>query len=210
MISISIIKKVAMSVTGLAWAGFLIGHLSGNFLLFRGPEAFNDYAHFLESTGALLILAEASLILFLLVHVYNGVRVTLENRRARPTKYAVSNTKGEATWASRTMMLAGTILLVFIVTHVQMFKFGDHAQEFGLWGLVVRTFSDPLMVAWYTLAMLALGLHLGHGFGSAFQTLGVVRPTWRARLRTFGYAFGWAIALGFTSLPLYAFLFASA
>jgi succinate dehydrogenase / fumarate reductase, cytochrome b subunit len=206
----SILKKMLMALTGLAWFGFLVGHLSGNFLLFKGPQAFNHYAEFLESTGALLIAAELGLIAFLALHVGTAAKLVWENRSARRRNYAVPNTNGKASWGSRSMAIAGTILLAFIIIHVRQFKFGDHTQEFGLWGLVVRSFQDPLVVAWYVLAMLALGLHLSHGLGSAFQSLGVVRPKWRANLRIAGVAFGWAIALGFISLPVWAFFFESA
>ncbi|MEM1023236.1 MAG: succinate dehydrogenase cytochrome b subunit [Myxococcota bacterium] len=206
----SILKKMLMALTGLAWFGFLVGHLSGNFLMFKGPEAFNHYAEFLESTGALLIAAELGLIAFLALHVGTAAKLVLENRSARRRGYAVSATNGQASWGSRTMAVAGTILLAFIILHVRQFKFGDHTQEFGLWGLVIRSFQDPLVVGGYVVAMLALGLHLSHGFGSAFQSLGVIRPTWRANLRILGVAFGWAIALGFISLPVYAFFFESA
>ena len=71
--------------------------------------------------------------------------------------------------------------------------------------VVLRTFSNPLVVGWYVLAMIALGLHLSHGFQSAFQTLGAVKPHWRRNLRRTGFALGWLIALGFMSLPIYAY-----
>jgi succinate dehydrogenase / fumarate reductase cytochrome b subunit len=206
MASASILKKSAMAVSGLAWFGFVIGHLLGNFYLFSGPKKFNAYADFLHSTGKLLWVAEAGLILFLAVHVWFAVRVTLENRKARSRPYVVKQTNGEATVGSRTMAVAGIILLAFIVTHVNMFKFGDHGREDGLWGLVVRTFQDPLMVGWYVLGMLALGLHLSHGIGSAFQSLGILRPDLRPKFHRAGTVVGWLIALGFISMPLYALI----
>lgn len=195
-----------MALTGLAWFGFVIGHLGGNLLLFTGEEAFNAYAHKLESLGPLLYAAEILLIALLATHAFTGIRLALQNRAARGTnKYAVSQTHGQASWASRTMAVAGTILLVFIILHVNMFKYGNKDGDGGLYGLVMRSFQDPIVVGLYIMSMLALGLHLSHGFGSAFQTLGVVRPDWRTRLRTFGSAFGWLLALGFISLPVYAF-----
>jgi succinate dehydrogenase / fumarate reductase cytochrome b subunit len=204
----SILKKVAMAFTGLALFGFVVVHLSGNFLLFGGSKPFNAYADKLKDLGALLYLAEVGLILFFAVHIYSGIRVSLENRRARPTPYAVKATAGSATLASRTMAIGGIILAFFVITHVKMFKFGDASQAEGLWGLVIHTFHNPLMVAWYLLAMGALGLHLSHGFSSAFQTLGAHKPAWRARLRSVGFALGWLIAIGFSSLPIWSFFHA--
>jgi succinate dehydrogenase / fumarate reductase cytochrome b subunit len=207
MWSVSVLKKGVMALTGLAWFGFVIGHLVGNFLIFAGAESFNAYAHKLESTGVLLYIAEAALIILLSLHAITGIRLWFQNRSARGSaRYEVTKTNGEASVASRTMALAGTILLVFIIAHVNMFKFGDKTGEDGLYGLVVRSFQDPLTVGLYVLCMLALGLHLSHGFGSAFQSLGLMRPSLRPKFRLAGIAFGWLIAIGFISLPIYAFL----
>ena len=104
------------------------------------------------------------------------------------------------------MTYGGIILLVFLVSHVWMFKFGDWTGQDGLYGLVMRTFENPLMVAWYVLAMLALGLHLSHGIGSAFQTLAIFKPTWTKGLRGFGFYLGWLLAFGFITIPVWAFL----
>lgn len=206
MSAASIIKKFLMAVTGLLWFAFLVGHLTGNFLLFQGPKKFNAYAEFLESTGGLLIAAEVALIVFLATHIYSGVKTAMENRAARPRDYEVKQTHGRATAFSRSMLAGGVITLVFIVTHVWMFKFGNHDGENGLHGLVMRSFQNPLTVAWYVLAMVAIGMHLSHGIGSAFQTLGVASKVWRTRLQNAGVVLGWVIAGGFITLPIWAFV----
>ncbi len=195
-----------MAFTGLALFGFVVMHLSGNLLIYRGSQDFNAYAEGLAKLGALLYAAEIGLIIFFVVHIYSGVRVAIENRKARPERYAVYGKQGDATVASRTMVIGGLVLAFFIITHVKMFKFGDQTGPQGLWGLVMHTFHDPLVVAWYIVAMLALGLHLSHGFQSAFQTLGAVKPHWRPNLRRTGMVLGWLIALGFMSFPIYAYL----
>jgi succinate dehydrogenase / fumarate reductase cytochrome b subunit len=202
----SILKKVAMALSGLAMLGFLVMHLAGNFLLLKSAKAFNDYSAMLHSTGVLLYVAEAGLVLFFLVHVVSGVRVSRENRKARQTQYAVKATAGQATLFSRTMALSGLIILVFVPVHIAMFKFGNAGGGGGLWGLVMREFSQPLTAAWYVLAMLAVGMHLSHGVGSAFQTLGILKPTWRKPLRQAGVLLGWALALGFASIPVWALM----
>ena len=205
----SILPKILMALTGMVWFGFLVGHLTGNFLLFAGEEKFDAYAKFLESTGGLLILTELLLIAFLATHVYSALRLTGANNAARKQAYSVKTTRGRASIASRTMLVGGIILLIFIVTHVYMFKFGVTEMKGdtrALHALVVESFKNPLLVAWYVLAMLALGLHLSHGFGSAFQTLGILNPAWRAKLKQGGVLFGWAIAAGFISMPVWAFV----
>ncbi len=206
MFRASIIKKVVMAITGLAWFGFLITHLSANFLIYQGAESFNAYPVALRKFGFLLYVAEAGLVVLLLGHVAMAIRTTIENRRARPRPYAVKSTNGRATFASRTMVYGGLLLLVFIVLHIRTFKFGNWDQANGLWGLVVETFKNPLITGWYVVAMLALGLHLSHGLASAMQTFGLNRPIWRARFRAIGFVVGWMMAGGFMSLPIWCYL----
>ena len=203
----SILKKVAMALTGLAMFLFLIGHLGGNLLLLLGPGTFNTYAQTLARIP-LVVPIELGLAGLFLLHVVSAAQVTLENRRARPEAYVVKKTAGSATFASRTLLVGGIVVAVFVVTHVWMFKYGDTLGSDELYGLVVRTFQNPLMAGWYVLAMIPLGLHLSHGFASALQTLGVNRPNWRPRLRKAAAILGWAIAIGFLALPVWAFFLA--
>lgn len=200
----SILKKTVMALTGLALVGFLIAHLSGNFLLFRGADKFNAYAEFLEHQGGLLVLAEVGLLAVFLLHIYSAIRVTLENKAARPVPYETKQSGGTSTFGSRTMMISGAIIALFIILHVKMFKFTDHEHVDGeLWGLVMQAFANPLIALGYMAAMIVLGLHLSHGFSSAFQTLGLTKPGWAKCYKKAGLVVGWLIAIGFFTMPLY-------
>lgn len=201
----SIAKKVAMALTGLAMFVFLIGHLGGNLLLLRGPDAFNGYAAALARIP-LVVPVEIGLLLLAVVHVISAVQVTLGNWSARPQGYVVKRTAGRSTLASRTMWIGGILLAVFLVVHIAMFKYGDHHGPQGLYGLVMTSFRNPAVAFGYAGAMVPLGLHLSHGFSSALQTLGVNRPGLRPRLQWIGVVLGWAIAVGFLSLPVWAYL----
>lgn len=204
MPTLSILKKVTMAITGLLWAGFLVSHVSGNFLLYKGPEAFNGYSEMLHKLGGLLYLAEAGLVAFLALHIVSGIQLTLRNRAARPQPYGAARTNGKATLFSRSMIVGGLLIAIFIPLHVASFKYGDMSGPDGLYGLVVRSFGEnKAMAAWYVLVMIAVGMHLAHGLGSAFQTLGVGNAERRTLLRKAGLAVGWAIALGFMSMPIY-------
>lgn len=201
----SIAKKAAMALTGLAMFVFLIGHLGGNLLLLMGPDAFNGYAAALARIP-LVVPVEIALLLLAVVHAVSAVQVTLENWSARPQAYVVKRTAGRSTLASRTMWIGGILLAVFLVVHVSMFKYGDHHGPQGLYGLVMTSFRNPVVAFGYAAAMVVLGLHLSHGFSSALQTLGINRPGLRPRLQLAGTLIGWAIALAFLALPVWAFL----
>ena len=62
-------------------------------------------------------------------HVIDGFVLTIRNRKARPVKYIVEKGSANANWSSRNMALLGTILLVFIVTHMQNFWYVMHFGE---------------------------------------------------------------------------------
>ncbi|MEI6232796.1 MAG: succinate dehydrogenase cytochrome b subunit [Planctomycetota bacterium] len=202
----SIFKKVVMAITGLLLVGFLVSHLAGNQFIYFGDHAFNSYAEFLENNPEIVYPAETGLLLIFIAHLVMAFKLTRENSAARVKANEVRETAGQSTLSSRTMIVTGVIILAFVIMHVWQFKFGDKSQAGGLWGLVViKTFQDPMFCAIYVVAMLALGFHLAHGIGSAFQSLGLFSQR-RMTVRRIGQAMGWILALGFMALPLYAIL----
>jgi succinate dehydrogenase / fumarate reductase flavoprotein subunit len=105
--------KLGMAVTGLLLTGFVIGHLSGNFLIFAGQDAINDYAEFLKKNVGLLWSARIGLLVVFAVHILLAIRVRNGNRSARPTRYAYEDTV-QASAASRTMILSGLVILAYV------------------------------------------------------------------------------------------------
>lgn len=216
-------KKVLTGITGIAWVLFIIAHLLGNFQLFLndGGAAFNAYTKFLESQGVLLYIAEAGLVLTLLLHAAIGINIWLGKRRARPVGYTMYKSAGEPSaqnLGSRTMIITGSVLLVFLVVHIWTFKFGpgiaegyqtfiDGEPARDLYRLVIEKFQDPLYVFGYTAVMILLGLHLRHGFWSAFQSLGAIRPSARKSMQFAALVVGVLLAVGFLSIPLYIYFF---
>ncbi len=120
----SVGKKFVMGLSGLVWAGFVLGHMLGNLLMFVSADAYNSYGHFLTS-GKIIYVVEAVLLAALLAHVVAAVSLTIQNRKAKGTRYAVEP-KGEkkSTAASRTMAVQGSVVLAFIVLHLAVFKYG--------------------------------------------------------------------------------------
>jgi succinate dehydrogenase / fumarate reductase cytochrome b subunit len=95
----------------------------GNFHVFGPPEELNGYAHFLQSLGPALWIVRIGLLAAVGLHIWAGVVLTLENRKARPEEYAVKHTI-RATLASRAMRVTGIILLAFIIYHLAHFTIG--------------------------------------------------------------------------------------
>lgn len=203
----SIFKKVLMAITGLLLVGFLVSHLAGNLLIYAGADTFNGYASLLESKPLLVDAAEIGLLLIFLLHIFMALTLTGENSAARPASYEVRKTAGESTLASRTMWYTGLVVFLFVVLHVYHFKFGakKDGETMVLWQLVTGEFHKPWVVGLYVAAMALLGLHISHGIGSMFQSLGLFSAN-RRRVRQIGALIGWILVIGFASLPLYSFL----
>lgn len=214
-------KKVVMALSGIFLMLFLIVHLAGNLTMFApGSELFNQYAHKLESMGVLLYIAEAGLLAIFLFHVVAAIQVHWSKKNARSGRYAMTASKGgpsKMTVASRSMIITGLILLLFIPIHIWMFKFNmgeahpmavvDGKPVKDLYLVVVESFKNPFIAFGYTLVMLLLGLHLRHGFWSALQSLGAMSPRWTPAIYTLGLLFAILMAGGFLLLPMYFYFF---
>ena len=206
-------RKYLMGFTGLIWAGFVFGHMAGNLLMFVSPEAYNSYGHALTS-GNVIYVIEAVLLSALVVHVICAVTLILDNKKARPQGYAVS-ARGEKSvdLASRTMAVTGSLILVFVLSHLWTFKFGAHystvvqgVEMRDLYRLLIEVFSDPLYVTWYVVSLILLGFHLRHGVKSIFQSFGLLNEKSQNWIRALGLLYGGVVSLGFLAQPLMIFL----
>ena len=170
----SIGKKLLMAVTGLCFCGFLVAHLAGNLTLYSGKDLFNAYAEHLHSLGPLLKVAEVSLLIVFVLHVFFGVSLYIENLQARPERYSVNKNDGGRTLGSMTMPYSGVIIAIFLGIHLSTLSFfGD---ELSVLDLLRGYLGQPMMVAIYVCGLFALTLHISHGFWSMFQTFGVNHP----------------------------------
>src|SRR5688572_23336489 len=101
-------KKYLMGLSGLVWAGFVLGHMAGNLLILVSADMFNQYAHAIVSNKLLLYGTEAILVTTLLLHVFLAVNLTVVNKKAKgvSTSARPNGSKG-ATLASQTMIIQG-------------------------------------------------------------------------------------------------------
>jgi succinate dehydrogenase / fumarate reductase cytochrome b subunit len=116
----SIVKKYWMALTGLFLCLFLAGHLAGNLqLIFGTAKQFNEYALFMTTNPAVKLLSYLTYI-SILFHAIDGIALTIQNKKARPVAYAKTD-GSSSSFASRNMAVLGTIILVFIATHMVNF-----------------------------------------------------------------------------------------
>lgn len=218
----SIGKKLLTGLTGVGLMAFLVLHLVGNLNLLVGKDAFNGYTHKLEGLGELLVVVELGLLAVFLLHIVSAVSVWVNNRGARAVQNSMVRSKGapsRQTFSSRSMIITGAVLLVFTVLHVWQFRFGPSVREGyvttlgneqvrDLYRLVVEKFKQLPFVIAYMAVMVVVGVHLRHGFWSAFQSLGALNPRLRSVAFSAGVFVAAALAVGFFTLPIYMYLFA--
>jgi succinate dehydrogenase / fumarate reductase cytochrome b subunit len=117
----SLAKKYWMALTGLFLCLFLIGHLAGNLqLIFSDADHFNQYALFMTTNPAVKVLSYLTYF-SILFHAFDGILLTVQNVKARPIAYAKNKPETNTKWASRNMAILGTLILIFIVTHMVSF-----------------------------------------------------------------------------------------
>jgi succinate dehydrogenase / fumarate reductase cytochrome b subunit len=217
LFSTSLGRKLIMSITGLFLMLFLLVHLGTNLLLLVGNgELYNKAAHTLATTP-LLKAVEMLLALGFIFHILYATTITLKNRKARPVGYAKTGTNELTSWSSKNMYILGFTILAFLVLHLINFflklRFGDVpyisydngiTQIHNSYQLVSEFF---ISYWWYNLiyivSAILLGLHLSHGFWSAFQTVGLNNSKWIKRLQVVSCIYAAVVAAGFTIIPLY-------
>ena len=210
-------RKILTGITGLGLTFFVIIHMAGNLSYFAGNDAYNAYAHKLLSLGPLLYAVELGLLAFFVFHIVLGVSIALGKRQARKEGYKRYKSVGgqsKQSLSSRSMIVTGVILGVFLVLHLISFKFGTYYESAELIDgepvrdlakLLNEKFQSPLYAFGYSGVMLLLALHLRHGVWSAFQSLGATNPRLTPLIYTIGTLLGILIAVGFFILPLWIF-----
>lgn len=210
-------RKLIMALTGLFLILFLTGHVSGNLLLFQsdGGQAFNIYAKFMTTNPAVKLLSYVTYI-SIIGHVIYSIFLTRANKSARPVDYTNSNSSKSSSTASRNMGILGTIILIFLVIHMQTFWYQMHwgevpfvtydGEEYkDLFSIVTFAFQNELMVIGYVLAMVFLSFHLSHGFASAFQTLGLSHKKYSPAIEVLGKFYCILVPILFASMPIYIY-----
>ena len=209
-------RKLLMALTGLFLILFLVVHLAGNLQLLKsdGGRAFNIYAQFMTTNPIIVAISYVNYT-FILIHIIWAIILTRRNRAARgPEGYAVS--KNSSHWTSRNMGILGTFIALFLVIHLRGFWYEMHwggiatANYDGvaykdLYAVVDAAYSQWWYVLIYIVSMLLLAFHLFHGFGSAFQTLGLNHVKYNPIIKFVGVAFAIIVPALFALIPIVMF-----
>ncbi len=214
----SIVRKGIVGLTGALMIVFVLGHMTGNLLIFLPPEAINSYAEFLHEAGhgALIWLSRLGLLTIFAVHIGLTISLKYENKKARPIAYAAHQPLA-SNWASRHMLLTGLVVLLFVVYHLLHFTAGvtDHSADWrrpiggpgrphllDVHSMVVNGFQNPYIASFYIVCQIVLGMHLWHGGSSLFQSLGINRGFWKRITAWAGPVVAVIVVVGNCSIPI--------
>ena len=210
------LRKTIMALTGLFLCIFLIVHLSANCILVLPQEMarglYNSYSALLRES---LLITVVSYLLYasIVLHAVYALIITVKNRRAKPERYSVNRANENSSWASQNMGLLGVAILLFIGVHLANFwariKLGlgesvglDAEGYVDVYQVTYSLFQNPYYVFFYTILVIQLGIHLYHGFRSAFMTLGFYHHAGLRLLSKVGLAYSIIMGIGFGIIPV--------
>lgn len=199
-----------MALSGLFLIIFLITHLVINSLtLASSKDLFNEAAHFM-ATNPIIYAMQYVLALGFIIHIGMGIKLTIQNKRARSQEYVYNKMSKNTDLSSRSMIVSGGLVIVFLALHLRDYfyqmKFVGLPDGTTDYDLVVNLFTNPYYTAVYVIAFIVLGIHLNHGFKSAFQSMGANHKKYNPLIKIVSTAYSIVIALGFSTIAIFHFI----
>lgn len=215
--SSSIGRKYAMALSAFFLLVFLVMHLFTNMLSVFSVNGFNQASYFMGYNPFIQYLMQPVLIFAVFFHFIMGFILEAKNNKARPVKYDVNGAAANSSWMSRNMIISGLVILAFLGLHMYDFWFHEinhkyiqgNIDDIGtdrFWNELHEKFADPIKVVIYVVAFILLGLHLSHGFQSAFQSVGARHPKYTPFIKAFGTWYSILIPAGFILIAVYHFV----
>ncbi|MDU5160939.1 MAG: succinate dehydrogenase cytochrome b subunit [Winkia neuii] len=222
----TVFMKQAMAISGLFFVFFLVFHSYGNLKAFGGAAAYNGYAHHLREFlvpilphEGLLWILRVIMVVLIAVHMVSALYLWHRGGAARGTRYDVKKAVTNS-YAARTVRVGSILLIFLIIFHIlhfttKTFKVGNNAAYASHtmvvdgekipampFDMMLTTFSNWWMVLVYIVFVSIIGLHIAHGFWSAFQTMGWMRENTRKPMTVLSGLIGFAIWFMFVLPPL--------
>ena len=210
----SILRKVAMALSGLFLVVFLAQHFTINITSVFSEEAFNFLSHFMGTNPLVQFVLQPILIFGVVFHFVMGFILEIQNRKSRRVSYVSFKGSANADWTSRNMIISGLVILSFLVLHFYDFWIPEMNYKYvetlpedpnRYYHELVHKFHSPVRVSLYSLSFIFLGLHLYHGFSSSFQSVGI-NNKFSMFIKKLTTAFSVVIPVGFVFIAIYHYL----
>lgn len=214
----SIGRKILMALSGFFLLFFLLQHFVINSLSVLSADTFNNVSHFMGTNPLIQFVLQPVLIFGVVFHLFMGIKLELQNNKARNVKYASNNAGSNSNWMSRNMIITGIMVMMFLGLHFYDFWFpeikikfidGDMSgvlageEGFRYFKELQHKFVNPVRVGLYAVSFIFLALHLLHGFQSAFQSVGFNHNKYTPIIKALGKAYAIIIPLGFIGIAIF-------
>lgn len=213
-LSSTILRKVAMALSGIFLMVFLLQHFVINITSVFSADIFNQFSHFMGTNPLVQFILQPVLIFGVIFHFVMGFVLDIQNKRARGTRYAVYKGSANASWVSRNMIISGATVLAFLALHFYDFWVPEMNYKYievlpedptRYYEELVHKFEDLTRVVLYVISFFFLALHLSHGFASAFQSMGF-NNKYTPAVKSFGKLYAFGIPAGYAFIALFHFL----
>ncbi|WP_420316063.1 succinate dehydrogenase cytochrome b subunit [Ekhidna sp.] len=211
----SIGRKFAMALSALFLIIFLLQHFSINFTSVFSEETFNELSHFMGTNPLVQFVLQPVLMFGVAFHFIMGFVLEIKNRNSREVSYAKNNGAANSSWMSRNMIWSGLFILFFLGFHFYDFWIPEMNYKYievkpedpnRYYEEVIHMFENPARVIIYSLSFVFLGLHLMHGFQSAFQSIGARHSKYTPAIQKIGKAYAILIPAGFIFIAVYHYI----
>jgi len=207
----SIVRKVAMALSGLFLVFFLAQHFTINLISVFSEEMFNFLSHFMGTNPLVQFFLQPILIFGVVFHFIMGFILEVINNKARTNNYISFRGSENSNWMSRNMIISGLVILLFLILHFYDFWIPEMNYKYievlpddpnRYYEELVHKFHSPIRVGLYSVSFIFLALHLYHGFSSAFQSIGF-NNKFMIGLKKFTIVFSLIIPLGFIFIAIF-------
>ncbi|WP_243386124.1 succinate dehydrogenase cytochrome b558 subunit [Bacillus kexueae] len=179
---------------------FLMQHLVVNHFATKGPEAFNNAAHFMESLPFRYVLEAFIIFIPLLYHAIYGIYI------AFTAKNNVSRYSYFRNWMFMLQRVTGVFTLIFVAWHVWETRIAAAFGKEVNYDMMAEILSNPGMLVFYIVGVLSAIFHFANGLWSFAVSWGItVSP--RSQLISTYVTLGIFVALSIVGLrAIFAFV----
>lgn len=159
------------SLLGLIPVGlFVTMHLFINFSATNGAESFNKASETMESLPFLLILEWVVIYIPLMFHAFYGVYIAFT---AKPNVNRFGTVRN---WFFTMQRLTGIFLVVFVAWHIWQTRLQKAIADAEVnYDMMADIVSNPAMLAFYIVGILAATFHLANGIWSFLVSWGITQ-----------------------------------
>lgn len=208
-------KKLAAAGSAAILVAYLLLHMLGNLTALGGAGGgspqIDQYGEWLREFGTPLLpyagflwFVRLILVAAVILHITAVLQLAKRNRQARPAGHAAK--KIGRSWAARSMIVTGPLLIGFIVFHILHFTTltvdVTPLHHGAVYANLHGAFQKWYFVVLYLVGVGLIGTHLRHGLWSMLQTFGLDHRSRRELLKAGATVVAAVIVIGFALIPV--------